>query len=127
MSQRFLALTIPAVAMFVMSAVPVATPATAAALWVSPGLVAEQTAGRYKQQKDVCEWDAKDNGPNQCEPIVKGRFKKGPNDSCAWNATDPGADECRPPKGRWKAASDKSCTWDGNDNGPDQCNPRRVK
>ena len=108
MSKRFMALTVAAVAILVMSA-------------MAPG------DGRYKQQGNVCEWDAKDNGPNQCEPIVKGRFTKGPNDSCAWNATDPGRDECRPAKGRWKAAADKSCTWDGNDNGPDQCNPRRVK
>jgi len=82
--------------------------------------------GRYKQQGNVCEWTANDDGPNQCEPQIKGRFKKGEKDSCTWDANEVGADQCRPAKGRWKADGN-ACAWDANDNGPDQCNPRRVK
>lgn len=85
-----------------------------------------QAKGRYKQQGNICEWNATDDGPNQCEPIVKGRFKKGANDACTWDSSEVGADQCRPAKGRWKK-DPKSCAWDGNDSGPDQCNPRHVK
>ena len=108
----------------------VLTPVAAIALVLSASAVAFSTPeqpGRYKQQGNVCEWDAKDNGPNQCEPIVKGRFKKGDKDACTWDANALGADECRPPKGRWKGSPNNACAWDANDNGPDQCNPRRVK
>jgi hypothetical protein len=86
-----------------------------------------EQAGRYKVQGNLCEWDAKDGGPNQCEPIIKGRFKKGDKDACTWDVNAVGADECRPSKGRWKAGSNNACAWDANDGGPDQCNPRRVK
>lgn len=83
--------------------------------------------GRYKQQGNVCQWDATDDGPNQCEPQIKGRFKKGDGDACTWDANELGADQCRPAKGRWKGGPNNACAWDANDSGPDQCNPRRVK
>ena len=83
--------------------------------------------GRYKQQGNVCEWTANDDGPNQCEPQIKGRFKKGEGDSCTWDANELGADQCRPAKGRWKGGPNNACAWDANDSGPDQCNPRRPK
>ena len=86
-----------------------------------------QEKGRFKQEGDNCVWDANDGGPNQCEPAIKGRFKKGDKDACTWDANDVGADQCRPPKGRWKKGGDGSCAWDANDGGPDQCNPRKVK
>jgi len=86
-----------------------------------------QAKGRYKKQGDNCEWDANDGGPNQCEPVIKGRFKKGDKDACTWDANDLGADQCRPAKGRWKKGGDNSCAWDANDGGPDQCNPRKAK
>jgi hypothetical protein len=89
-------------------------------------LVAAAQKGRYKQQGNVCEWTANDDGPNQCEPQIKGRFKKGDGDACTWDANELGSDQCRPAKGRWKADGN-ACAWDSNDSGPDQCNPRRVK
>jgi len=95
---------------------------------LSPSAVtALDQKGRYKQQGNVCEWAADDDGPNQCEPQIKGRFKKGDGDSCTWDANDLGADQCRPAKGRWKGGPNNACAWDSNDSGPDQCNPRRPK
>jgi hypothetical protein len=88
---------------------------------------AVQQKGRYKRDGDTCFWDSNDSGPNQCEPQIKGRFRKVANDACAWDANDLGADQCRPARGRWKAGPDNACAWDANDTGPDQCNPRRAK
>jgi hypothetical protein len=88
---------------------------------------AVQQKGRYKREGDTCIWDSNDNGPNQCEPRIKGRFRKVANDACAWDGNDLGADQCRPAKGRWKAGPDDACAWDAGDTGPDQCNPRRAK
>jgi len=88
---------------------------------------AMEQKGRYKQQGNVCEWTANDDGPNQCEPQIKGRFKKGDGDSCTWDANELGADQCRPAKGRWKGGPNNACAWDASDSGPDQCNPRRPK
>ncbi len=86
-----------------------------------------QAKGRYKKQGTTCVWDANDGGPDQCTPIVKGRFKKGAKDECTWEANDVGADQCRPAKGRWKKGGDNSCAWDPNDGGADQCNPRQAR
>ena len=115
MFRRCLALVIPAVAVIL----------TISASSIAPA--AAQATGRYKRQGANCEWDAKDGGPNQCQPMVAGRFKKGDKDSCTWDASQKGADECRPAKGRWKKGGDNSCAWDANDGGPDQCNPRKAK
>ena len=80
--------------------------------------------GRYKKEGDLCVWDAKDTGPNQCTPRVVGRFKKD-GDKCVWDGKDLGADQCRP-KGRFKKDGDH-CVWSATDNGPDQCNPRQPR
>jgi hypothetical protein len=53
-------------------------------------------SGRYKIGKDgACYWDAKDDGPNQCTPQKKGRYKKD-GDKCVWDANDTGPDQCKP-------------------------------
>jgi hypothetical protein len=80
--------------------------------------------GRFKKDGDLCNWDANDDGPNQCTPWVAGHFRK-LGKTCVWNGA-PGSDECRPDKGRWKVSGD-NCTWDASDTGPDQCNPRKAK
>ena len=54
---------------------------------------ARDQRGRYKQQGNVCEWTADDDGANQCEPQIKGRFKKGEGDSCTWDASELGPDQ----------------------------------
>lgn len=136
MTRRSIGLMLPPLVMFAL-AVASGTPsasapeiAGAAALTsrvAGDNAGAVQAKGRYKKQGDNCEWDANDGGPNQCEPIIKGRFKKGDKDACTWDANDVGADQCRPAKGRWKKGGDDSCAWDANDGGPDQCNPRKVK
>ncbi len=78
-------------------------------------------AGRWKKVDGKCVWDAKDSGPDQCEPPA-GRFKKNGND-CVWDANDGGADQCRPAKGRFKK-NGGDCVWEANDSGPDQCRPK---
>ncbi len=80
--------------------------------------------GRFKKDGDLCNWDANDDGPNQCTPWVAGHFRKVGN-ACQWNGA-PGGDQCRPDKGRWKVSGD-NCTWDAADTGPDQCNPRKAR
>ena len=133
MQRRVIALTLPAALALAIVALPSSsTPAAAVETAVSTdagaiGAHFAQAKGRYKKQGDNCEWDANDGGPNQCEPVIKGRFKKGDKDSCTWDANDVGADQCRPPKGRWKKGGDNSCAWDPNDGGPDQCSPRKAK
>jgi hypothetical protein len=132
MSRRLTVVVLASLAVLALAATPLSSTPLPAAMSISDSSAAlygvrGQPPGRYKQQGEVCEWDAKDTGPNQCEPIVKGRFKRGDKDSCTWDASDVGADQCRPPKGRWKGGKDNSCAWDANDSGPDQCNPRRVK
>jgi hypothetical protein len=92
------------------------TPADAAAM---------AAAGRYKKQGANCEWDANDNGPNQCTPLTEGRFKKS-GDACVWDANDKGADQCKPATGRFKKEGDR-CVWNGTDSGPNQCNPRQSR
>jgi hypothetical protein len=84
-----------------------------------------QQKGRYKKQGNTCEWDANDNGPNQCTPVTKGRFKKS-GDACRWAFNDVGPDQCRPAKGRW-TKSGARCVWRPSDSGPDQCNPRQPR
>ncbi len=137
MTRRSIGLMLPPVLMFALAAAsgtpsanaPLENAGTAALTSRASGDNASgvQAKGRYKKQGDNCEWDANDGGPNQCEPVIKGRFKKGDKDACTWDANDVGADQCRPPKGRWKKGGDGSCAWDANDGGPDQCNPRKVK
>ena len=136
MTRRSIGLMLPALMMFaiaVASGTPSASvPGNAGAAALTSRVAGDDTStvqakGRYKKQGDNCEWDANDGGPNQCEPIIKGRFKKGDKDACTWDANDVGADQCRPAKGRWKKGGDDSCAWDANDGGPDQCNPRKVK
>ena len=78
-------------------------------------------AGRWKKENGKCVWDAKDSGPDQCQPPA-GRFKKA-GDNCVWDATDDGADQCTPKKGRFKKSGD-NCVWDANDSGPNQCRPK---
>ena len=63
-------------------------------------------AGRWKKVDGKCVWDAKDSGPDQCEPPA-GRYKKNGND-CVWDANDGGADQCRPAKGRFAIRSRRS-------------------
>jgi hypothetical protein len=54
---------------------------------------------------------------------ASGRYKKGPNNTCVWDAKDDGPDQCKPEKkGRYKKDGDK-CVWDANDTGPNQCEP----
>lgn len=97
-----------------------------AALALAATATAAQTpSGRYKKDGDLCVWDAKDSGPNQCTPRVKGRFKKS-GETCVWDVKDVGADQCRPAKGRFKTDGSK-CVWDANDSGTDQCNPRQPR
>jgi hypothetical protein len=122
MNRRSIALMILA-GLLLGSAASMRTFATADDLYAA---AAAAQKGRYKQQGNVCEWTANDAGPDQCEPQIKGRFKKGDGDACTWDAHQPGADQCRPAKGRWKVAGN-ACAWDAGDSGPDQCNPRRVK
>ena len=78
-------------------------------------------AGRWKKVDGKCVWDAKDSGPDQCEPPA-GRYKKNGND-CVWDANDGGANQCRPAKGRFKK-NGGDCLWEANDSGPDQCRPK---
>jgi hypothetical protein len=80
-----------------------------------------EAAGRWKKENGKCVWDAKDSGPDQCEPPA-GRFKKN-GDKCEWDANDAGADQCKPAKGRFKK-NDGRCVWEANDSGPDQCRPK---
>ncbi len=136
MTRRSIAVVLPGVLMFAIAASSGASgggTVTARGTGVAPPVVpgergaAAPQKGRYKKQGDTCVWDANDGGPNQCTPLVKGRFKKGANDSCTWDPDDVGDDQCRPPKGRWKKGSENSCVWDANDGGPDQCNPRQAK
>jgi hypothetical protein len=101
--------------------------ATVSGLTPASVVAALEQKGRYKQQGNVCEWTANDDGPNQCEPQIKGRFKRGSGDSCTWDANELGTDQCRPAKGRWKGGPNNACAWDPSDSGPDQCNPRRPK
>lgn len=82
-------------------------------------------AGRYKKEGKLCVWDAKDSGPNQCEPVAAGRFKK-EGDKCQWVAGDSGPDQCKPAKGRFKKEGNR-CEWNASDSGPNQCDPRDAK
>lgn len=82
--------------------------------------------GRYKQDGNVCNWVADDDGPNQCTPMIAGRFTRGERNVCRWDGDSRGADECRPATGRWKADGEK-CSWNATDDGPDQCNPRKPR
>jgi hypothetical protein len=137
MTRRSIGLMLPPVLMLAFVATASSTPAasgvesrvsrTPTVTGTADNSSSVQAKGRYKKQGDNCEWDANDGGPNQCEPAIKGRFKKGDNDACTWDANDVGADQCRPPKGRWKKGGDNSCAWDANDGGPDQCNPRQAR
>jgi len=72
--------------------------------------------------------DYRHEGPNQCAPILEGRFRKSEN-SCSWVASDRGADQCRPASGRFKreGQNGSQCVWNGTDTGPDQCNPRTAR
>lgn len=111
----------------VMASAPVAVKAGGAGVKASTATAASGVLlakGRFKKDGDLCNWDADDDGPNQCTPWVAGHFRKVGN-ACAWNGA-PGGDECRPAKGRWKVSGD-NCTWDANDTGGDQCNPRKAK
>jgi hypothetical protein len=82
-------------------------------------------AGRYKKDGSKCVWDAKDSGPDQCQPTVAGRFKKD-GDACVWAAGDKGDDQCTPAKGRFKKDG-KACVWSATDSGPNQCDPRQAR
>ncbi len=82
-------------------------------------------AGRYKKEGAKCVWNAKDSGPNQCQPMLAGHFRS-TGRSCTWQANTPGEDECRPSKGRFKKET-AGCVWNATDSGPDQCDPHRVK
>jgi hypothetical protein len=86
--------------------------------------VAADQTGRYKRDGNKCLWDAKDTGPDQCEPVILAHFKKD-GDNCNW-VSGKGADECRPAKGRFKVDGN-TCAWNATDTGPDQCDPRRAK
>ena len=136
MTRRSILFTLPSVMLFALaaSAGPAATrgatPSPRAAVRTTTGAsvdAAAQAKGRYKKGGNSCRWDADDSGPNQCEPMIKGRFTKGANDACTWDATSLGADECRPAKGRWKSGGDNSCAWNADDSGPDQCDPRKAR
>jgi hypothetical protein len=86
---------------------------------------ASESQGRYKKQGDACVWDAKDSGPDQCQPQTEGRFKKD-GDRCVWAAGDRGPDQCNPSGGRFKQEGSK-CVWAEGENGPNQCNPKKPK
>jgi hypothetical protein len=81
--------------------------------------------GRYKKDGSKCVWDARDNGPDQCQPAVSGHFKKS-GGSCTWAAGEKGNDECQPSKGRFKK-NGNACEWNATDSGPNQCDPRQAK
>ena len=80
--------------------------------------------GRYKKEGNKCVWNATDDGPNQCTPVVVGHFK-GTAQACTWVSQN-GADQCQPAKGRFKVDG-KRCYWDAKDDGPNQCDPRKAK
>ena len=66
-----------------------------AASMLSPDITSA-ASGRYKKGKDgSCYWDPKDDGPNQCTPVKKGRWKKD-GDKCIWDKDDTGPDQCQP-------------------------------
>jgi len=56
------------------SAASIRTFATADDLYAA---AAAAQKGRYKQQGNVCGWTANGDGPDECEPQIKGRFEKG--------------------------------------------------
>lgn len=83
LSKASLALFLPAVLVAATAVLPVTSSAE---------------SGRYKKGADgSCYWDAKDDGPNQCTPVKKGRYKKD-GDKCTWDANDTDPDQCTPPK-----------------------------
>jgi hypothetical protein len=88
------------------------------------GVTLAGAEGRYKKDGTKCVWDAKDNGPDQCQPTATGRFKKS-GDTCTWAAGEKGQDECTPSKGRFKKDGNK-CEWNATDSGPNQCDPRQA-
>jgi hypothetical protein len=90
--------------------------------WIATLAVAPAAAaGRWKKENGKCVWDAKDSGPDQCQPPA-GRYKK-QGDNCVWDAHDDGPDQCKPVKGRFKLNNGK-CEWSNEDSGPDQCRPK---
>jgi hypothetical protein len=89
--------------------------------WIVNTGTPASAAGRWKKENGKCVWDAKDSGPDQCQPPA-GRYKK-QGDNCVWDANDDGADQCRPAKGRFKINNGK-CEWTASDSGPDQCRPK---
>lgn len=91
-----------------------------ACAWMAAATPAS-AAGRWKIKGDRCVWDAKDSGPDQCQPPA-GRYKKD-GSRCYWEANDDGPDQCKPVKGRFKKDGAR-CYWDANDSGPDQCRPK---
>ncbi len=84
---------------FLKSSLAFSIPAALLAVTVVQALPASAAGdGRYKKgPSNTCVWDAKDTGPNQCEPPKKGRYKKD-GDKCVWDANDTGPNQCDPPK-----------------------------
>ena len=51
-----------------------------------------------------------------------GRWKVTGDGTCQFDASDDGPDQCEPP-GRWKDDGNGGCYFDANDSGPNQCVP----